>query len=212
MKEKTLETINSLEEAVIDLGVSEEREAMKFLVPDLEESLDPDASNAPGTARFDSASPRNEIIYILASNGMKYGAIAQELAISTQTVSRALNLPEAKLRIAYHQERLFGKSVRKRMDALAHKAVDNLTDLLDSHDDKTLAKATMYVLDQSVGKAKQTIQHEGSMISDLIDTINNAREVKEIALEHQKPKDQLESFIDKFVPDHTVGVRNREKK
>lgn len=207
--------MKSLEEEIIEVQLSEEERILGIPPEKSRDSSDAtigvEANPGQALEPLRPIQQRNELIYKLMATGMKATEICEELGISLNSFYIASNKPEANSRVHYYRERLFGHNVRKKMDALAHKAVDKLEKLLESDSEKVQADAVYYVLDQNVGKAKNTIQHEGSLLSEMIDRINSAREVKEIAEEHKAPKDDLESLIDDLIPSHTVGVRNREK-
>lgn len=207
---------SSEEERILEAELFEESDILRIPPETSEDSLESTNSNEGNPAyALEPLRPlqqRNELIYKLMATGMKAIEISEELGISLNSFYIASNKPEANMRVQFYRDKLFGNSIRKRMDSLGHKAVDKLEKLLASDSEKVSADATYYILDQNVGKAKNTIQHEGSLLSDLIDKINDAREVKELSGDsHQAPKDDLEILIDSLVPEHTVGVRNREK-
>lgn len=163
--------------------------------------------------KLESREAQKEMIYLLVANGNTYKQVALETGLSDKTVSAYAKSEIGKARIAYHQGRMFGKQTRKKVESLANLAADNMREFLeDKNNEKLRYNASTYILDQSIGKAKQTTVIEGNLLSEFMDRINSTREVQELGKDLQKPMDELDTFVNEVVKEHTVGVRNRGAK
>lgn len=163
--------------------------------------------------KLESREAIHEMVYLLVANGQTFKQVALETGLSAATVSKYATSEMGKARIKYHQSRMFGKQTRKRVESLAELAIQNMQQFLeDQKNDKIRYNATVYIMDQSIGKAKQSIEVQGNMLSEFMDRINSTREVVELGKELQKPADELDTFVNEVVQNHTVGVRNRGAK
>lgn len=161
--------------------------------------------------RSDTYSHIHMLVVQLAASGMKTALIAQQAGISKAYLAVILARPYIKDRIREAQERMWGRAVRKRMENIAHKALDTIERILDDPEAKcsTRLSAAQYLLDQAVGKAQQNINVQASTLGDLIGRIDQmaTRDVAPLkGLE--APKDALDTFVDGIIPVVvTVGAK-----
>lgn len=156
---------------------------------------------------------KHESIFILAAHNMSGIEIARELGISQPTVYTALNSDIGAKRVAYHRELLFAnKPIRQKIEALSRKAVENLEEFLDSSTEtKYRIQATTYILDQNLGKAKQSIVHEGaSLLSVFMDKLSQAKDVTP-EIKFDSIPDHIDNFVEEVVSSHIVGAKNSVK-
>lgn len=214
--------ILSSEQASLEALNNEELETLKFTPVELLDSPNPEeeiqysdstmfTSVKGGTKK--ARDRKAELVYMLIASGNSNKKIAQSLEISPTTVSNYLKLQDAEERITYHRERLYGKSVKSRLEGLAHRALDTIEATIDGKDIKPETKfnAATYILDHTIGKAKQTVEHKGDLLGELMERINSGRVVSEIGNIIEAPKDSLDNFAEEFAPEHTVGVRNEKE-
>lgn len=157
---------------------------------------------------------KHESIFILAAHNMSGIEISRELGISQPTVYSALNTELGAKRVAHHRELLFAnKPIRQKIETLSRRAIENMEEFLDPN--KTEAKyrlqATTYVLDQNLGKAKQSIVHEGdSLLSVFMDKLSQAKDVTPQNKIASVP-DHIDNFVEEVVSSHVVGAKNNGK-
>lgn len=163
--------------------------------------------------RKSSGERRAELVYMLTATGITRNNIALQLDCTPQTVTNYLSEPIADSRIDYHRERLYGRSLKKRMEAMAHKALDRVEKTIDDEGTKpeTKLSAATYILDHSIGKPKQTVEHQGNILGEIMDRINSSRIVQEISESLASQKDDLDNFAEDYAPKHVVGVRSNGK-
>lgn len=212
-KENPYNRILTAEQAELDALQSEEFETLSLTHPDLNEFPEVTQPANPEGIYYKTgkvSSRRAETVYMLMASGATRNQIAQDLGCTPQTITHYMNSPQARERIDYHRERLMGRGVKKRIESIAHKAMDRVEHTID--DDKikpeTRLSAATYVLDHSLGKPKQSIEHSGSILGEIMDRINGSRLVNELTTLPESPKDDLDNFAESFAPKHTVGVRN----
>lgn len=157
---------------------------------------------------------KHESIFILAAHNLSGIEIARELGISQPTVYSALNTELGAKRVAYHRELLFAnKPIRQRIETLSRKAIDNMEEFLDGSKTETKYRiqATTYILDQNLGKAKQSIVHEGdSLLSVFMDKLSKAKDVTP-ENKFAASEDPIDNFVNEIVSDHVVGAKSNGK-
>lgn len=162
----------------------------------------------------EALSHRHSMIVQMAAAGMLTKDIAVEVKLSQQRVGQVLAEPAIKKRIAEAQEKYWGKAIRKRMESVAKKALDQIEMLIDDPTAKcsTRLAASTYIVDQAVGKAQQNVAIQTTVLGDLIMRIDKMgeRAVDQIALD--APRDALDTFVDDLIPETmTVGAKRIEE-
>jgi len=162
------------------------------------------------------------LIY-LAANGFNNTQIASELGISTQTVSNKLQDGRIQFEIKHTRYRLFGANTKKRFDSILPQAIDVTEEIINNPNVKPQLRfqAAQEVFDRSLGKPKQTIEHEGSLVRALYEkldakNVTPVENIKETVIEgvaqnpntvvpYKKTEDNpntLTDMVDDFVKKH----------
>jgi len=105
------------------------------------------------------------------------------------------------------------EDVKENLGQLADLALEQVVELLTSDQTKDTVRAqlAMYLLDHKVGKAKQEIEHSGSLALEIRAQLRSEREalaagMRDITPEItvDKPKSAIDSFLDKHASDDFV--------
>lgn len=161
----------------------------------------------------DKVSTTHDLMIYLAAVGSPQKDIAVALGFSDKAVSLILNKSEIKNKVKLKQAELFGDNARKRINTLANKSIGIFEEVLDSAQEKVSHKIDVakYITDQSLGKAKQDIKVEGSLLSEFLARLDEVskppRDVSESAGQEDDPIDSIATeLIDKV---HVVGQRGQ---
>jgi hypothetical protein len=156
---------------------------------------------------------QHDLMILMASYGHSTKDIAEYLDVLPITVNNCVNLPENRTRIRKAQERLYGKDIRKRIQAMLHKSLDLMDEVLDSPTAKEQVRVDVakYLLDQGVGKAKQEFEHSGSLLAEFLTKLDDIKDTSRSAKE-TKVMDSLETFVDELGVHHVVGEKNEVPK
>lgn len=127
-------------------------------------------------------SPKEETIVYLAAKGMKTPEIAQAVGMSNGQVQALLNSERLEFEIKHLRYKLHGKDTQKMFRDALPKAVEATISILDDPRSKPalILKSAEMILDRSLGKPKQTIEHEGSLIKKLFERLDDTKEVVEM--------------------------------
>lgn len=156
---------------------------------------------------------QHDMMILMATYGHSIKDIAEHMDVTISTVSNCVNSPENRVRIRKAQERLYGKDVRKRIQSLLHKSLDLMEEVLDSPAAKEQVRVDVakYLLDQGVGKAKQEIEHSGSMLAEFLTKLDSIND-DALRAKEAKVRDSIETFVDDLGIHHVVGEKNEVHK
>ena len=128
---------------------------------------------------------KNEMICYLAAQGRSTAEIAESLGISKDTVRLKLGDERMQFEIKHLRYKLFGKDHRKRFNEILPHAIDATERILldPNSKDRVRFAAAQEVMDRALGKPKQTVEHEGSLIRALIEKLDGKGENEVKALD-----------------------------
>lgn len=127
--------------------------------------------------------PRHKKIIHLAAMGKTTKQIAEEVGMNSETISTLIHSPLFKQKISKAQDSIFNDNARAYVDVLMNKAFGVIEGILEDHDEKSSIRleAAKFVIDHKIGKAKQTVEHEGSsLLVQFITKLDDERVVKQI--------------------------------
>jgi hypothetical protein len=153
----------------------------------------------------------------LAAMGYPQKKIAQEMGYTDASVSKILNTPEVKSEVNKIVQETYGDNIKKAMKDRALKAVTVVDDILDNPLSKSSDRlsAATYILDHTVGKPQQQINHTGNFIMEIMDEatrITKLREANPITPELTGKPDPFDTVLEQIVPSNVVvGKRSNVK-
>lgn len=158
-------------------------------------------------------STRENAVVYLAAQGKTPTQIAEATGSSTRSISTMLGEERVQFEIRRLQHRLFGKdtkAVKKRFDDMVDQAQDVIAEIVADDNPNVTIKpslrfaAAQEILDRSMGKPKQTVEHQGSLIKELFDRLDDpkTKEVIDIssipdALGSGEEKSTMDDWADK---------------
>lgn len=149
-----------------------------------------------------------EYMLSMAVAGMPATKIAVELNYHPDQVRRVLAKPEIKEAIEIKKQEVFGKDYKNYLSSRMQKSLAVLDNILDSDkvkDNVRLAAAQM-VIEHTVGKPQQTVEHKGNLLAEVIATADKQLHAKEVIESKPSPVDNL---IKELIPtDMIVGKRS----
>lgn len=145
------------------------------------------------------SSRENAIIY-LSAQGKATSEIAEALGISVSNASKTLREERIQFEIKRLRHKLFGhdtKAVKKRFDDMVEGAQNVIQEIIDNPNSAVKPQlrfnAAQEVLDRSLGKPKQTVEHQGSLIKELFDRLDDPNSSKIIDIEPME--DELPALL-----------------
>lgn len=110
--------------------------------------------------------------------GCSNEAIATELSIPEENVRLKLSTEKLQIYAKHLKYRLTDEDPKKRFSDLLPYAADAIEEALKSPSTKIQTKlaAAQEITDRVLGKPKQTIEHEGSLIRGLIDRLDKKKQ------------------------------------
>jgi len=176
----------------------------------------------------------------LAANGSRASEIAEVVGMSLTKTQIFLAAPLVKKKIAARQALIF-EDMTAPMKMLFNRAFGTIEAILEDHDEKSSIKleAAKYVIDHVIGKATQTVKHEGtSLLGEFMKRLDNERAVVEkikstpiepeyVAIEVKKEtadeasatalkvlensKDDMDTLVESIIQkDFVVGRRDKD--
>jgi len=157
---------------------------------------------------------RHMAIAHMAAGGSSQKMIAKALDLSQAWVCTVMSQTEVKQAIKDIQKELWGDDISKRFRASLHRSMDVMEGVIDnkSAKDRDRMQAAQWVLEKVTGKATQTVEHKGNVLSGLLDQLDamKQKDVMDIteqieAVEEKSGADQiLDTFVAGNIPS---GVR-----
>lgn len=119
-------------------------------------------------------SNQQEVITFLAAQGQKTSEIASALGLKPATIRNILKDEKVAFEVRRLRYKLFGKGVKQRFDELVPLAQEAVAEILENPNSKAQLRfqAAQEVMDRALGKPKQTVEHEGSIIKALYDKLD----------------------------------------
>lgn len=175
----------------------------------------PNVSFNRWTQPFD-LSPRHLMIIQLTVMGLTPKQVASELGYSTGRMDQLLKMPKIKAAVDKKRDEYFGDS-KKTVKALVAKAYKVVDGILDDENEKSSVRldAAKYVIDQTVGKANQSVTVSGdNLLVDFISKLDQAAKVmRDVAATEGNllaaPADPMDALVDDIIDaEFVVGKRN----
>lgn len=127
-------------------------------------------------------SSKQQIITYLAAEGKSVKEIAENTGMSQSTVKGILSDERVAFDIKHLRFKLHGKGVKERFNDMLPKAQDVAAEILENPNTKSQLKfqVAQEVFDRALGRPKQTIEHEGSMLRTIFEKLDGQRSVSVI--------------------------------
>jgi DNA-binding CsgD family transcriptional regulator len=128
-----------------------------------------------------SLTPIQTKIVHLTCLGQTPQAIASQLGITPNYVYVFLRREDVKLRVAHKQNLMFANDAKGYIKTLLNKAYSTIDNILENEDGEAKPsvrlEAAKYVLDHVAGKANQTVQHNITVLTDIMNALDRAKDV-----------------------------------
>jgi DNA-binding CsgD family transcriptional regulator len=128
-----------------------------------------------------SLTPIQTKIVHLTCLGQTPLAIADQLGVSSNYVYIFLRRDDVKLRVAHKQNLMFSNDAKGYIKTLLNKAYATIDGILENEDGEAKPsvrlEAAKYVLDHVAGKANQTVQHNITVLTDIMNALDQAKDV-----------------------------------
>lgn len=162
---------------------------------------------------------RYETLAYMAASGMNQKAISDQIGMTQAWVCTVLSNTYVKNRVKEIQKEVFGGSIEDRFKRAMPQAMDVMEETINKEaqfDQRLKVDASKWILEKVTGKASQTVNHEGNILSDLISQLDQIQEGKtmrevEETIEIQANRDPMDEWILNNVPTHKgVGAKVKE--
>lgn len=156
---------------------------------------------------MDFANRDNMIIY-LAAEGKTNAQIGEALDIDPATVRLKLTDERVAFEVKRMRYKLYGADHKKRFESILPHALDvTETILLDANAKSSLRfAAAQEVMDRTLGKPKQTVEHEGSLVRALFEKLDGKKPVIEVGGEPTAPENERPALTLIENPNEKVAV------
>ena len=114
------------------------------------------------------------LCYFAAQGNMNQQQIAEAVNLSPGTVGQKLKSERIQFEIKHLRYKLYGKDHKKRFQDILPHAIDVVEDVITNPNTKQSIRfaAAQEIMDRALGKPKQTVEHEGSLIRSLFDRLD----------------------------------------
>jgi predicted transcriptional regulator len=151
----------------------------------------------------------------LAASGVPQKQIAEILGYTNASVSKILNTPEIKQKVNAEVVSIYGEDHKKALKHRAMKAIGVVDEVLESGKESEQAAMAKWVLEHSIGKAQQVVEHKGTILSDVmikIEQLNQLRDVTDSQALLTKTPHKFDTILEQIVPSGVVvGKRTNEQ-
>ncbi len=162
-----------------------------------------------------SLNHRHDEIITLMLRGFSKKRIADVLGMDYNYLVTITNSPM--LMKVYYEKRadrdLASSIDRKRVNTYFEDALDTMEKvMLDPREKGNVrADAAKFLIEQAIGKAKQDVEVKGSVLLDVMHSIQELREAKQATAlpAVDKPKSIVDSFVDEFMAENNFVVGKR---
>ncbi len=125
-------------------------------------------------------SSRDGTIAYLAAQGKTHAEIAEVLGTTSRTIGAIIATERMQFEIKRTQHKLFGqdnKAIANQFKDMIPKALDTMREIIDNPNVKPQLRfsAAQEIFDRSLGKPKQTVELEGSLVKDLYDRLDTLK-------------------------------------
>lgn len=121
---------------------------------------------------------KDHVMVYLAAKGLKTAEIAEAIQLEPATVRLKLSEERVQFEVKTLRYKLYGKDHKKRFQDILPQAVDVTEQILMNPNTKDALRfqAAQEVMDRALGKPKQTVEHEGSLIRSLFEKLDGVKE------------------------------------
>lgn len=125
---------------------------------------------------------KDQMLVFLAASGKSNPEIAEILGIDRSTVRLKLQDSRMQFEVKHMRYKLYGSDHKKRFSEILPHAIDVTEQILKDPNAKQAVRfaAAQEVMDRTLGKPKQTIDHQGSLFRDLIEKLDGKEKEKPI--------------------------------
>jgi len=118
----------------------------------------------------------------LAATGLNNSQIARSLGVAPSSITTRLKDEQLQFEIKHLRYKLFGKDHKKRFNDILPHALDVTEEILMNPNTRPQVKfaAAQEVFDRALGKPKQTIEHEGSLVRALYEKLDSQKNSKPV--------------------------------
>lgn len=129
-----------------------------------------------------SNSNQQQLLTYLAAEGKNAKEISEALGMSQKSVKAMLTDERIDFDIKHLRYKLYGKGIKEKFQEMLPKAQEAVAEILDNPNTKSNLKfqVAQEVFDRSLGKPKQTVEHEGSLLRAVFEKLDGSRNVSEI--------------------------------
>ena len=123
-------------------------------------------------------STKQSIIAYLAAEGQTVPEIAAAVELGEEKVANILLDQAFVLRVKELRQKLYSKDAKKAFDDLLPNAQDLIKKIIENPNTKPHLQfqVAQEVFDRSMGKAKQTVEHEGSLLRAVFEKMDQKRD------------------------------------
>lgn len=134
-------------------------------------------------------STKEKVLVYLAAEGFSIDEIAPLVALPLEKVSSMMTDQNMQLRVRELRSKLYSKDANKNFSSMLGGAQDVLKSVLENPNEKThiRVQVAQEVFDRALGKPKQTIEHEGSMLRSLFEKMDQNGQIIEAEFKEVLP-------------------------
>jgi predicted transcriptional regulator len=160
--------------------------------------------NAPADLNY-----KHDLFIMLAAHGHTIVEIAAETGYTELTIKNVVSSTKGRQAIRKLQDKIFSKNTRKRLEAKTQRALDIVEEIMENEQEnnKVRLTAATYMLDQGLGKAKQEVEHKGSLLAEFMHKLDTSSNLLEAQKPQDIPIDPLDTFVESIVETHVVGAK-----
>lgn len=168
----------------LEISESQSLQPIKY-TPELIRQMKAEGQSKPSEVTWgdwmlpcDELGETHKLLATLLAMGRKNFEIAQMLNLTEQRISVLKTNSLIKQQAKKDREELFGGDFKARLQSLLMPSISHLEDTLqDSKSDPKLRHdAAKYLIDQTIGKAPQKIEHKGDSLPQLLQLIHSLKQ------------------------------------
>lgn len=184
-------------EEVVDGTIGKTRTGKRLLDPDTVKRMKEAGLPKPDDVSQGSWDQLQEVkvgahtaVAHMAASGVRPKHIAEALGLSPATVTTWLKSEKMKFEVKRLQHRMFGKDPASRFRTLVNDATSTLVEAMQADDAKHSVKimAANSILDRALGKPKQHLLVEGSIIRKIYENLDTGKDTV-IEVESQESRE-----------------------
>lgn len=119
----------------------------------------------------------------LAACGLKPGEIAEATGLNLTTVKKYLDSEKIKFEIRHLQHKYFGADPMRRFRTMVGQATDTIEEVMNNPNAKDSVRviAADKIMDRALGRPKQFLQVEGSLIRKIYETLDEKKKTIDVS-------------------------------